>query len=174
MFISYGLVENSLPGDMLYVVRRVAHKVQVVLIPAQEKPSYQLKLANDRMEDLAKAPARNLVPTLNELQANISEAARDLSRIDATTSSPVMIKKIVDAAKKLEENKQKVESLGVVIGEKETNELQEALRKVTEDLIKDLDLRALSPEKQQVLVSMKDLFIQGKYAEALELYLVNQ
>ncbi len=172
MLGSYGIVEKSLPGDALYLIRRAAHKVQTVLIPAQEKPAYQLKLANDRMEDLAKAPARNLAPTIIELQANISEAAKDLSRIDATTSDPVLIKKIVDAAKKLSENKQKMESLGMVIGE--TPELNNALRKCSEDLIRDLESRTLIDAKKEILVKMKELFEKGNYAEALDIYLTNQ
>jgi len=174
MLGSYGIVEHSLPGDLLYTARRVAHKAQTVLLPAQEKPAYQLKLANDRLDDLAKAPAKNLAPTISEFQANISEAARDLARIDATTSDSGTIKRIVEATKKMNENKQKIESLGMVIGEKETNEFNNALGKVADDLIKDLDSRSLTDGKKEVLARMKELFEQGEYSETLELYLTNQ
>jgi len=174
MLGSYGIVERSLPGDLLYTARRVVHKVQTVLLPDQEKPAYQLKLANDRLNDLAKAPAKNLAPTISEFQANISEAARDLARIDATTSDSTVIKRIVDATKKLSESRQKVESLGVVIGEKETIEWNNALGKVVDDLIKDLEGRALTDGKKEVVAKMKELFEQGKYSETLEFYLLNQ
>jgi hypothetical protein len=172
--LGYALIKNSLPGDILYTLRKAAHQGQAIFIPEEEKPAFQLKLANERLEDLTKAPARNLAPTINEFQANISEAAKNLVKIDATTSDPVVIKKIVEETKKLEENKQKVESLGVVIGEEGITELENALAKVVGDLIKDLEDRSLSEKKEGILNEMKELFETGKYAEALELYLINQ
>ena len=175
MLGSFGVLEHSLPGDLLYSVRSAFHKVQTALIPEQEKPAYQLKLANDRLDDLAKAPAKNLAPTISEYQANISEAARELVKMEATSSDPVAIRKIVDANKKLNENRQKAESLGVVIGgEKETAEWNNALKKVVGDVIKDLEGRTLADGKQEVLDEMKKLFEEGKYSESLEFYLTNQ
>ena len=175
MIGSFGILERSLPGDVLYSVRSAFHKAQTSLIPEQEKPAYQLKLANDRLDDLVKAPAKNLAPTISEFQANISEAAKELTKMDATTSNPVMIRKIVDANKKLNENKLKVESLGVVIGgEKESAEWNTALGKVVGDVIKDLEGSTLSDGKQEVLAEMKKLFEEGKYSESLEYYVLNQ
>ena len=113
--LGYPLVKNSLPGDVLYAVRKAVHQGQAVFISEAEKPAFQLKLANERLEDLTKAPAKNLAPTISEFQANIIEAAKNLAKIDATTSDPVAIKKIVEETRELEENIQKVESLGVVI-----------------------------------------------------------
>lgn len=172
LFGVLGFAKNSLPGDPLYLIRKAAHFGQAIIIPQDEKPSYQLKLANERLEDLAKAPARNLAPTINEFQTNISQAAKELSKVDATTSSPTIIKKIVQEAKKIKENKQKAESLGVVIDG--TEELDSALEKMAGNLIVDLQERTLTMEKQDILVKMKELFEEEKYSEALELYLVNQ
>lgn len=175
MLGGFGVLERSMPGDLLYSVRSAFHKVQTALIPEEEKPAYQLKLANDRLDDLVTAPAKNLAPTISEFQANISEAAKDLVKMGATTSDPVVIRKIVDANKKINESRQKVESLGVVIGdEKEATEWNNALKKVVSDLIKDLDGRTLTEEKQAVLVEMKKMFEEGKYSEPLEYYLINQ
>jgi len=169
-----GIIERSLPGDLLYTARKIVHKAQTVLLPEQEKPAYQLKLANDRLNDLAKAPAKNLAPTISEFQANISEATRDLARIDATTSDPVIMKRIVDAAKKLNESKQKMEDLGMVIGEKETIELNYAFKELADYSIKDLESRTLTDGKKEILLKMKELFGEGKYSETLEFYLLNQ
>lgn len=175
MLGGFGVLEHSLPGDMLYSVRSAFHKVQTALIPEPEKPAYQLKLANDRLDDLIKAPAKNLAPTIVEFQANISEAAKELSKIDATTSSPVAIRKIVDANKKLNESRQRVESLGVVIGgEKEAEEWNNALKKVVSGVIKDLEGKDLTDAQKEILDGMKKLFEEGKYSESLEYYLINQ
>lgn len=171
----YDLVKHSLPGDLLYAIRRVYHESRVVFISEEEKPAFQLKLANDRLEDLAKTPpAKNLAPTILEFQANISEAAKNLAKIEATSSDAVIIRKIVEEAKKIEENKQKVEFLGVNIGEKETDELESALGKIVENLIKDLESRTLEEGKEIVLNKIKELSGEKKYSEALEFYLINQ
>jgi hypothetical protein len=95
-----------------------------------------------------------------------------MSKMDATTSAPSLIKKIVEGTKKLKENKQKAESLGVVIDG--TEELDNALGKIAGNLIGDLEKRSLTAERQDILAKMKELFEQGKYSEALELYLLNQ
>jgi len=169
----YLAVKNSVPGEALYTLRKIAHESEAFFVSEQEKPAFQLKLANDRLEDLAKASAKNLAPTISEFQANIAEAAKGLAKIDATTSDPVVMKKIVEATKKIEENKQKVESLGVVIGEEETSELNSALFRIIKNLMRDLDNCTLSEEKTKAIDEMRELFIEGKYSEALEFYLIN-
>lgn len=172
--LGYGLVKNSLPGDVLYAVKKAVHQGQAIFISEAEKSAFQLKLANDRLEDLAKAPAKNLAPTISEFQANIAEAAKNLAKIDATTSSPIAIKKIVEQTQELEENIEKVESLGVVIGKEGMSEWNKAVKRVTENLIEDLEGTTLTEEKEKILSKMKELFEEGKYSEALELYLINQ
>jgi len=168
----YGFVKNSMPGDFLYAIRKIAHECEAVFVPQNEQTAFQLKLANDRLEDLAKAPAKNLAPTISEFQANISEAARTLSKIDATTSDPLAIERIVAETKKLEGNKQKLDSLGVVYGG--TEAIENVLSKITENLISDLDSRTLSEAQENILAEVKKLFGEKKYSEALELYLINQ
>ena len=172
LFGVLGFAKNSLPGDPLYIIKKVAHLSQAILTPEAEKSAYQLKLANERLEDMANASAKNLAPTINEFQANITEAAREISKIDATTSSPTVIKGIVQGAQKIKENKQKAELLGVVTGG--TEELDSALGRISGNLIADLEERTLTEEKEEILVKMKELFGEGKYSEVLELYLVNQ
>ena len=171
---AFGSAQNSLPGDILYTLKKAAQKSQAVFVSEKETPAFQLKLANDRLEDLAKAPAKNLAPTINEFQANLSEAAKYIAKINATTSDQIIIKNIVKETKKLEENKQKIESLGVVLDNKGTSEFNNALAKVVENLIKDLETRTLTGEKTEMVSQMKELFEQGKYSDALELYLTNQ
>ena len=174
LFGAFDLVKHSLPGDILYTIRKAVHKSQAVFMTEQEKPAYQLKLANDRLEDLTNVPVKNLAPTIYEFQANISEAVRNLAQIEATTSNPVAIKKIVEATKKLEQNKQKVESLGVVIGEEGTQELNNALARLVDNLIKDLEESTLTEGQEKILVKMRELFEQEQYSQVLELYLISQ
>jgi len=174
VFGTYGFAKNSLPGDPLYTVKRVYQKAQAVFVSNDEKSGYQLELANARLEDLVKAPAKNLAPTINEFQANISQATKNLAEITATTSNSAAIKKIAQEAKKLDENRQKIESLGVVIGDEGSAEFDSAMSKIVENIIKDMEGRTLSEDKINILDQMKTFFSEKKYSEALELYLINQ
>jgi len=174
LFGLIGVSRNSLPGDPLYPIKKITEKSQAVFVSEEEKPAFQLKLANQRLEDLTKIPAKNLAPTINEFQANISQAAKSLAKMDATTSDPVVIKKIVAETKKLEKQKQKVESLGVVIEGEGTEEFSQALANMVGNLIEDLKTRTLTEEKEKILEEMEKLFEEGKYSEALEFYLINQ
>jgi hypothetical protein len=167
----FGIVKNSLPGDGLYTIRKVAHKVEAIFVPEDEKPAFQLKLANDRLEDLTKVSAKNLAPTIYEFQANIYKAAENLAKIDATTSDPMVTQKIVEETIKLKENEKKVQSLGMIVEGDETNNFDKT---VVEYLINDLENRSLTEEKAEILEQMKELFQEEKYSEALELYLINQ
>ncbi|MFH1714301.1 MAG: hypothetical protein ABH831_01795 [Candidatus Nealsonbacteria bacterium] len=172
--LGYGFVKNSLPGDVLYVLRKTAHEGYAFFVSNDEKSAYQLKLANDRLEDLTKAPIKNVGPTIDEFQINMLEAARTLENMNISTSSPETIRKIVQEARRLEENKQKVESLGVFIGNQETSEFDNIFKGIVSSLIKDLEERTLDERKETLLDEMKGLFEDGEYSEALELYLINQ
>ncbi len=172
MFGAYGLVKNSMPGDTLYTLKKIAKTAQqAIFVSEEEKPAFQLKLANDRLEDLAKASAKNLAPTINEFQANISEAVENLGRMDGATTSPMAIINLIEESQKLSENTEKARALGVVISEEETTNLDKV---ITEYLIDYLDGRTLTEEKENVLKEMKQLVEDGKYREALETYLLSQ
>ena len=170
LFGLLGVSRNSLPGDPLYSIKKIIEKSQAVFVSEDEKPAFQLKLANQRLEDLTKASTKNLAPTINEFQANISEAAKTISKIDATTSDPIVTKKIVEEAQKLKKNKQIAETLGVVTGE--TEELEEALipyyKVEAERQIKDLENRSLTEGQQKLLEEAKEEFEAGNYDQALE------
>ncbi len=172
--LGFTFVKDSLPGDVLYSLRKAAHEGQAFFVSDEEKSTYQLKLANDRLEDLTKAPIRNVGPTIDEFQANIMAAAKSLGIMDISTSSPEILKKLVEETKKLEENKQKVESLGVFIGKDNTYEFDNIFKRIVTDLIADLEERTLSEEKEGLVANMKELFEEGKYLEAFELYLIEQ
>ena len=163
---AFTFAQNSLPGDPVYILKKITEKSRVVFVSEEEKPAFQLKLANDRLEDLTKASAKNLAPTISEFQASISEAAKNLAKIDATTSDPIIMKKIVEETKKLEENRQKIEALGVVIGE--MTELDKALSQLVEREIQDLENRTLTEEQEEVLGQTKEDFRAGNYNQALE------
>ena len=178
LFGLFGFSQNSLPGDILYSIKKIVEKSQAVFVSEVNKPQASLELANKRLEELTKIAetnqVKNLAPAINEFQASISEAAKSLSRMEATSSDPVVIKKIVEQTRKLDENKQIMEEvLGVILGGEEFNELQEVSDKLEIKLVKltilDLETRTLTKEQEEILNQLKELAEQGKYQEFLEL-----
>jgi len=188
LFGTLAFAQNSLPGQPLYLIKRITEKAQAVFVSEKEKPQASLELANKRLEELTIVAetnqVKNLAPAINEFQASVSEAAKNLSRIEATTTDPVTVKRFVDQAKNIEKKAKEVESRGVVIGE--LNGLQEARTKLElqsvvmmlKDLISRLEIRlekgALTEEQEEILVQIKELVEEEKYLEAQTLFYTNQ
>jgi len=53
LFGSFGFAQNSLPGDLLYPLKKVTERGQAIFVSEEEKPGFQLKLTNERLEELA-------------------------------------------------------------------------------------------------------------------------
>jgi hypothetical protein len=186
LFGLFGLSQKSLPGEFLYPLKKISEKAQVAFLSEKEKPKVSLELANKRLEELAKVAknnqVKNLAPAINEFQASISQATKNLSKIKANNSDPVVVKRFVEQAKKIGKKVKEVKSLGVVIKEKEVNELEEVSNKlelellisVLKNMISDLENRTLTEKQEEILLKMKELMEKEKYSEALELYLMNQ
>jgi hypothetical protein len=169
--VGYGMVKNSMPGDLLYSVRKVANFGESFFVSEQDMPTFQLSLANDRLEDMVKASERNLAPAKSEFKANISEAARTLITMQASTSSSQTIEKLVKETKKLGNN---VEVLASVLGEDEDSaDPTEIYKKVAEICIQELEgmEEFLSEEKAETLSQMKEMFEGGNYMDVLDLRL---
>jgi len=161
--------QNSLPGDLLYPVKKITEKAQAVFVSGEEKQMVQLELANKRLEELSKITQKNqvekLAPAIKEYQASVSEAAKNIKKIT---------KEIIQQNQKMEETKAKIElSLGVKIDEAEnlentiTNKIAEA--KTAEVQIKDLEGSTLNEAQQKTLEETKQAFEDGNYRLALEL-----
>ncbi|OGZ18639.1 MAG: hypothetical protein A2Z68_01410 [Candidatus Nealsonbacteria bacterium RBG_13_38_11] len=124
----------------------------------------QLELTNKRLEELTRIAENNqtpkLAPAINEFQKSAAETAKNLKDPQKIT------KEVIDETKKLLENKEKAEALGVVIGE--TEELDDATRKVIESQIEDLEERSLTDEQKQTLETAKLNLEEGNLSQALE------
>jgi len=178
VFLLFGLfafAQNSLPGDFLYSIKKITERGQAVFVSKIDKPQASLELANKRLEELTKIAETNqvkkLAPAINEFQASVSEAAKNLSRMEATSSDPAAIKKIVEGTKELGGKIQEVKSLGVVIGEEEFDELQGVSDELEiKLLISDLEKITMTEEQEGILNQMKELVEEGKYSEALIIF----
>jgi len=165
-----GFSQAALPGDLLYPVRKLVDKTGYLFVSKNDQPKLGLEIANKRLEELTiiaqNNQGRNLAPAINEFKQSIVEAADKLKIVNTVNGSPKITKEIVKETAKLRENKEKVEALGVVVGE--TKELNEALSQLVEREIKDLESRSLTEEQTGILAQAKQDFEDGSYEKALE------
>ena len=171
----FGFAQSTIPGDFFFSVKKMTETVQIGLTSIAEKPKVQLQLANKRLEELSfiaeNNQVENLAPAIEEFQASVTEAARNLAAIENVTSSDqIVLKELMEESRKLSEGKERVENvLGTKIGD--TEELNIALgsleKKTAEYLIEDLENRTLSEEYQSKLEKAKEDFDSGDYQEAL-------
>lgn len=170
LFGNFSFVQSSLPGDLLYPLKKITEKSQVVFVSEINKPRVQLELANKRLEELARIAQTNqtqkLAPAINEFQASTVEAAKNLSKIvKSDKKADNIVKEVVLQTQKLEEKKKKIEALGVVVGE--SSELESAMKELVEREIREFENRTLSENQEKILEEIKTDFETGNYSEAL-------
>lgn len=160
----FSFAQSSLPGELLYPVKKMTERSQSVFVSEKEKPKVQLELTNKRLEELTKIAKENqvpkLAPAINEFQKSAAMAAKNLKGVQKIT------KEVVDETKKLLENKEKAEALGVVIGE--TEELDETLSALIESQITDLEKRTLTERQKEILQKAKESLEKGDLNQSLE------
>lgn len=166
-----GFTRNSLPGDPLYAIKRVGEKTQAVFISEEKQPGAQLELANKRLNELTKIAESNqikkLASALQEYQASIGQAAKNLTQQkSATTSDPSVIKNIAQQTQKLEDTKNRLERIYGIAG-LEAKEGENPTKIITDWLIKDLEKRTLTEDQADLLSEAKESFSIEDYNTAL-------
>ncbi len=167
----FGFTQNTVPGDFLFTIKKVAEQTQGIFIPEKGQSKYNLEIVNKRLQDLTKVAIDNqtnkIIPAINELQASVSDAANSLNN-EEIKRDPQAIKEIAQEVKKIEENKQRVESFGIVIGENnELGELNNALSQMVQKQISELEKSSLTEVQQTLLAWAKIDFNDKNYSEAL-------
>lgn len=168
------LSQTSLPGETLYPVKKISEKSRIMFVSEANKPGHKLALVNKRLQELTEIAEKDgqeepekLASAVNEFKSSVSEAARNLGQVEISTSSdPVVIKEIVEQTKKLEQNKEKVEALGVEVGA--TEELDNAMAQLVQREIKELETRTLTEAQEQTLAEIKQDYEAGDFSQALE------
>ena len=167
IFGLFGFAQNSVPGDYLYPIKKIAERGQTFFASDEEKAQISLELAQKRLDELTRIVEENqtkkLAPGIKEFQASVSEVV--------SSSDPRTLRKVVEINKQIKE----LQSRGVVIGEEGLQKLVlGSLVEVLKNLIVDLENRTLTEKQQEILAQMKEMVLEGRYSEALELYLTNQ
>jgi hypothetical protein len=156
--------QNALPGEKLYVIKKITEKGQAVFVSEGEKPKLNLELANKRLEELNQIAENNdvkkLAPAIKEVQKSATEVAKSFKKITKPDQE------IVARTKELEKNRERAEK---ILGTKiETEEYNDALADLVKNQIDDLEKRALSDEQKEILAQVKVDYEAGNYSQALE------
>lgn len=165
VLIFFGMVElaqSALPGEPLYPLKKMTERAQAIFVSETDRPEVQLEFANKRLEELNKIASKNevkkLVPALKELEANVSEAAKDLVKVKKVESG------VVEKTRELAENKAKVEKL--LATKIETEELEDAYKVLAEREIKNLENSTLTENQEKVLEEAKEFLEKSDYLSA--------
>ena len=103
---------------------------------------------------------------MQEYQASVVQAAKDLAKASATTSDSAVIKKIAVQAQKLEEAKERLEKTYGIAG-LEAQEGANPTKLIVEWLIKDLRERTLTEEQENLFGQAQQDYSEGNYSVAL-------
>jgi len=159
----FGFAQNSVPGDSLFAIKKIAEQSQAVFITENYKSIHDLEIAGKRLDDLTKAAQNNNVekvePALIEYEQTISKAAQTLGQAES-------MKEVALEIRKLQEKENAVRSLGIEIDC--NKDLDNALKIIIEREIKNLKSRELNEAQTVDLAEIEADFDQEKYSQALE------
>lgn len=112
---TFAFAQKSLPGEPLFIVKKITEKTQALLVAKDEQPQAQLELVNKRLEELTKIAEKNevrkLAPAINEFQASVSEAAQKLVQIKEPEKTREIGEALVKEIKGLEQKTDVLASL---------------------------------------------------------------
>lgn len=173
----FGFAQNSLPGQPLYVIKRITEKGQEIFVSQDEIPTYSLGLAQQRLDELDQISQRNLAANfsagIEEYQEAKSRAQHDISEIVRTAPREEAVRIAKEVAPKLEEiNKKEGEVLASRGTESESQE-DPAEKAIIQVLIEDVEDSSLTSEQQEDLDKVEELIEQEDYNKALEVYLTS-
>lgn len=168
----FGFAQYTMPGDVLFSVKKLTEQSQVAFVSQENQLQDNLKTANKRLNDLTQVvkdkKIQNIAPAIREFQASISSATKNL--IDGIGQKDAQsIKYITLQIKKIEDNKKQLQTYGVDLeATQESKDLNNALAPLVKLEINDLEKTSLTEEQQKTMQTVKDLYADGKYSDALE------
>lgn len=185
LFGIFSFARVTVPGDLLYPVKKAAEATQINFAAEEQKSKIHLEFASNRLEELNSIAQTDKIKTLapsavSEFQTNINEAAKNLSNIKEPQNHPEMIKEVVVQAKKIKESKARLEAVladtddGKLVQLDQLVQLDNAFAKLAKTEIESLEKRILTEEQEHALAGIKKDYEAGNYDSALEkLLLIN-
>ena len=166
---AFGFAQNSLPGDFLFPLKKITERGRAIFVSKTEEPKIELEFANKRLEELTQIAQTNqvkkLAPAIEEFQASVSTVVEKLAKIKESETTREVGKGVVAEIKKLKENKKRVESLGVEIGDTE-EKLENVMCQLAEREIENLG--TLTQGQEKLLKEAREYLREGECSLAFE------
>jgi len=170
---TFGFAQNTVPGDVLFPLKKVTERTQGVFVSGSQKPRFDLELVNKRLEDLARIvqsqQEKNLAPAIEELEATAVRATKSL---EGAKENKEVLNQIAQEMQKYEENKKIAETVLGTLGKlsidtEKTQELDNALADIIQKQIESLENSILTEEQETLLNEVKEDYENKNYSEAL-------
>jgi hypothetical protein len=171
---TFTLAQNSLPGDLLFPIKKLAERSRAVFVSEKEKPGVQFELVNKRLEELARITENNqtqkLASSLNEVKNSKETAKKELSKAIANKSKTEAIKIAKEIAPKLIEIGEKEAKVYTALGVEPPEEDKEGMldKETVELLINDLKNSSLTDLQKNILTEAEKNYEAGNFSAALE------
>ncbi len=166
---TFGFAQNTVPGDFLFPVKKIAEKSQGALLTSVDQSNYNLDIVNKRLGELANIikenKTGNIAPAIQEVKDGIAQTVKDMPNNANDFTS------IATRVQKIQQTKTEVEILGVIMLQ-ESDDLNNALAPLVENEIKVLDklskAETLTLQQEIRLVEVKSHYKKGEYTASLE------
>lgn len=177
LFGVFGVAQSSLPGDLLFPIKKITEKGRAVFISEAEKPNFQLKLTSERLDDLSKIAQANQVERLSfalkEFSATKAEAEKEVSNSIKNKSEEEAVKIAKKVALEIKEINEKEGEVLASLGLEPTKEGagESTAKTIVGILINDAAHSSLTEEQEDDLAKIIEYYENNNYQGALELYL---
>jgi hypothetical protein len=166
MFGVFGFAQYTLPGDMLFTVKKITEQSQAALVGADVLKN-SMDVLDKRSQELVKAvkenKENNIPSAISEVKQGIADATKNIT--DALKENPESLKELAVEVRKIEDNKEQLRALGIDISATENVDLYQML---DDQEIASLEASTLTEEQQTALAEIKALYEEGSYLEAFE------
>ncbi len=166
---AFGFAQSTVPGDLLFPIKRIAERSQGSLLGSADQSNYNLDLANSRLQELTviveEKRTGNIAPAIQEYKDSVSEVTKSLA---VNTGS---FKDVAVRVKSLQETKTNLETLGVIMVE-QSDQINDALASLVKNEIQSLEKTTLNDEQTKTLEQIKRMYDKGGYSGALEMLLM--
>lgn len=166
------LAKNSLPGDLLYPLKKITERSRAFFISQDDKPRAGLEMVNKRLEELAEITKNNdvrkIAPAFSEIKTSKSSAKKEVAKLIQNKSEQEAIKIAKEIAPRLKEindkEKQVLSSLNGDLLEENNGSMEKI---IVEFLILDLKNSALTDVQSNLFSQAQNLYKEGNYSQAL-------
>ena len=132
--------ENSLPGDLLYSIKKASEGVQKTVANSEEKPRLQVEFAGRRLEELSKVnqdidsvsekteKSKEIIGNFKDNLASVSQQIKGISSKDKAVV-------VAQETKKLKENLERAKDEAPLEVKDDIAEAEKSIEKINEEIL---------------------------------------